>query len=78
MNYQVKKVRRIVADGIDLDTAKVVLNDNIEVDVTFDRLQKNLIIHKWYMLEDSDHNMLRTELEKYFNDLVCRDSGNAA
>lgn len=78
MNYKIKMVGRIVADGIDLDTARVVLNNGIGLNVTYDRLQKNLIIHKWYKLNDSDHDMLRMELEKYFADNLSSGNGNAA
>ena len=78
MDYKIKMVGRIVAEGIDLDTARVVLNNGIGLNVTYDRLQKNLIIHKWYKLNDSDHDMLRMELEKYFADNLSSGNGNAA
>lgn len=78
MDYTVKNIKRIVVDGIDLNTARIILSNGLKLDVTFDRLQKNLIIHKWYKLEDKDHDWLRSELEKYFKNLLDQDKGNAA
>jgi len=78
MDYKIKMVGRIVAEGIDLDTAKVILNNGMVLNVTFDRLQRNLIIHKWYKLEDADHDILRVELEEYFINNLSSSNGNAA
>ena len=66
MEYEIKKIRRIVSSRIDMYAAKVVFRNGLSLDITYDRLEGRLIIHKWYKLEETVHHKLRHDLEGYF------------
>jgi len=77
MEFEVKSIKRIVADGIDLNTAKVVFKDGPKLDVTFNRLKKNLILHKWYLLGEDQVDIIYERIYKFFCNLVEQEE-NAA
>ena len=74
MNYEVKNLKHSKGSVFDLDIAKVVLDNGMSVDVTYDRKQNNLIVHGWYKLADDVHERLRAELSRFFLDRMRKAS----
>lgn len=78
MAFEVKKLERITSGEFDLNTARVVLDDGLRLNVTYDRRSRNLIIHRWYKLSEERHSRLREALEQYFADLLDRGEPDKA
>lgn len=75
MEYKIKNRRRIPGSVFDVEIGTVVFPDGLQIEVTFERNSRELIIHRGYLLGADRCSQLVQELEKYFNDYI--DNGAA-
>lgn len=66
MQYEIKNLKHTKGSIFDLDTAEVVMEDGRVLDVTYNRVENNLIVHQWYNLDELEHKVLRQELSRFF------------
>ena len=67
MEYEIKNRRRIHGSVFDVEIGTVIFPDGLQIEVTFERNTRELIVHKGYLLERERCNRLCEDLERYFN-----------